>query len=344
MLPLCGGGLTALVEVSNLKKYFAVRRGLLQRSTGLLKAVDGVSFDIDAGECFSLVGESGSGKTTLGRCIMRLIEPTEGEIRFQGDDLLALKGRELRRRRRHFQMVFQDPYGSLNPRMRIDRALAEPLIVHRIVEPQNRRQRLEELLDLVGLPQESLGRYPHEFSGGQRQRIGIARALATEPQFLVADEPVSGLDVSVRAQIINLLVDLQKRLGLSMLFIAHDLAVVEQIADRVGVMYLGRIVELGPRSGVFASPQHPYTASLLSAVPVPEPGRTRDRIILTGDSPSPLTPPSGCPFHPRCPIARSECATERPELQAVAVGHQVACHFPGELGVETGLDQTMAQF
>jgi oligopeptide/dipeptide ABC transporter ATP-binding protein len=313
---------------------------LLQRSTGVLKAVDGVSLDIAAGECFSLVGESGSGKTTLGRSIMRLIEPTSGAIRFQGDDLTSLKPGELRRRRRYFQMVFQDPYGSLNPRMRIDRALAEPLIVHRVVQPNLRDQRLRELMDLVGLPAEALRRYPHEFSGGQRQRIGIARALATEPLFLVADEPVSGLDVSIRAQIINLLVDLQRRLSLAILFIAHDLAVVEQIADRVGVMYLGRIVEMGSRKRIFASPQHPYTASLLSAVPVPETDRAKKRIVLAGDSPSPMDPPAGCPFHPRCPIARTGCATDIPRLQEVATGHEVACHFPGELESEAGLQAT----
>jgi oligopeptide/dipeptide ABC transporter ATP-binding protein len=308
-----------------------VRRGLLQRVTGQVKALDGISLDIAQGECFALVGESGSGKTTFGRCVLRLQEPTAGVVRFQGEDLLALPPAELRQRRKHFQVVFQDPYGSLNPRMRVHSILSEPLEVHDMVPETERTERIEELLTLVGLTKDAGRRFPHEFSGGQRQRIGIARALAPEPSLLVADEPVSALDVSVRAQIINLLVDLQNRFGLTMIFIAHDLAVVEQTADRVGVMYLGRIVELGPTRDIFAAPQHPYTVSLLSAVPVADPTRRRERILLAGEPPSPLSPPPGCPFHPRCPIAKDRCREEEPVLTESTDGRQVACHYPGEL-------------
>ncbi len=323
--------MSALLEARGLRKEFPVQRGVLRRTTGRVRAVAGVDIALEAGECFGLVGESGSGKTTLGRCLLRLIEPTAGELRFRGEELLGLKPRELRRRRRWLQMIFQDPYGSLNPRMSVGRILSEPLEVHGTVPRAQRSRRVAELLTLVGLPAEAADRYPHEFSGGQRQRIGVARAVAPEPALIVADEPVSALDVSVRAQIVNLLADLQQRLGLTLLFIAHDLAVVEQIADRVGVMYLGRIVELAPVAELFARPLHPYTVSLLSAVPVPEPARTRQRILLPGEPPSPLDPPSGCAFHPRCPIARPRCAEEEPPLAAAGPGRLVACHYPGEL-------------
>jgi peptide/nickel transport system ATP-binding protein/oligopeptide transport system ATP-binding protein len=322
-----------LVEIRGLRKDFPVRRGPLQRVQGVVRAVDGVDLDLLAGECFALVGESGSGKTTLGRCLVRLIEPTAGSIRFAGEDLLALGGEALRRRRRDFQMVFQDPYASLDPRMRIGETLWEPLAVHRLAPRAEKRQRVAALLEMVGMPAAAAARYPHEFSGGQRQRIGIARALATRPRLVVADEPVSALDVSVRAQVVNLLARLQRELGTTLLFIAHDLAVVEQLADRVAVLYLGRVVEEAPAPALFARPQHPYTVSLLSAVPVPDPGRARQRIVLPGELPSPLEPPSGCPFHPRCPIARPRCAVEPPPLREVLPGHRAACHYAGELDV-----------
>jgi oligopeptide/dipeptide ABC transporter ATP-binding protein len=321
---------TAILEVEDLSKEFPVRRGLLLRQQGSVKAVDRVSLRLREGECFALVGESGSGKTTLAHSIIRLIEPSAGRILYRGRDLLTLPPRELRRQRREFQMVFQDPYGSLNPRMTVRKILAEPIEVHRLVSKSALPDRLRELLALVGMPEDALDRYPHEFSGGQRQRIGIARALATEPSLLLADEPVSALDVSVRAQIVNLLVDLQRRLGLTLLFIAHDLAVVEQIADRVGVMYLGRLVEVGRTDELFARPRHPYTVSLLSAVPVPDPASGRERLLLPGESPSPLEPPSGCAFHPRCPIARQRCAADEPEL-AGGPDWPVACHYPDEM-------------
>ncbi len=327
--------MTALVEIQDLSKHFPVQRGLLQRTKGYVHALERVDLTLEEGEFFALVGESGSGKTTLGRCILRLIEPTDGRILFQGEDLAKLSGRELRRRRGRFQMIFQDPYGSLNPRMRVERILSEPLEVHRTVPSTERRQRVKDLLELVGVQADAGRRFPHEFSGGQRQRIGIARALAPEPSFIVADEPVSALDVSVRAQIINLLVDLQRRFGLTLLFIAHDLAMVEHVADRVGVMYLGRIVEIGPKEEIFSAPRHPYTVSLLSAVPVPYPDTGRQRIVLPGEPPSPVEPPSGCPFHPRCPIARPRCSHEEPPLEEVSPGHRVSCHYPGELVPES---------
>jgi len=320
-----------LVETRGLVKEFPVRRGLLRRTVGALRAVDGVDLTISKGECVALVGESGSGKTTLGRCLLRLIQPTGGDIEFRGEDLLALSGANLRRARRDFQMVFQDPYGSLNPRMKVGRIIAEPLEVHRLVPRAGRRARVEELLDLVGLPTSAADRFPHEFSGGQRQRIGIARALATEPALLIADEPVSALDVSVQAQVINLLMRLRRQLDLTLLVIAHDLGVVRRIADRVAVMYLGRIVELADNESLFTRPQHPYTVSLLSAVPVANPQRQGKRIVLGGELPSPVDPPSGCGFHPRCPIVEERCRRERPPLDEVDAGHSSACHLPGQM-------------
>jgi peptide/nickel transport system ATP-binding protein len=334
-----GGKAMALVEARRLVKSFPVKRGVLQRTVAAVQAVRGVELRIAEGETYALVGESGSGKTTLGRCLIRLIEPTSGQVLFRGEELTGMAPRELRRQRRHFQMVFQDPYGSLNPRMRIGKILAEPLAIHDVVAKSDRESEVDRLLDLVGLPASSKSRFPHEFSGGQRQRIGIARALAPRPQFVVADEPVSALDVSIQAQIVNLLKDLQERLDLALLFIAHDLAVVAETSDRVGVMYLGRLVEEGTTSSVFGSPQHPYTVSLLSAVPVPEPGTGRRRIILPGEPPSPTDPPGGCPFHTRCPIAEDRCRNEEPKLVSTPPGQAAACHFPGALS-SSGAENT----
>ena len=316
-----------LLEVRNLTKHFPIRTGLLQRTTGAVKAVDGVSFDVYPGETLALVGESGCGKTTTGRSILRLIEPTSGTVRFDGTDVLALRGETLRRLRRRMQIIFQDPYGSLNPRMTVGAAIKEGLIVHGLAEGSDADRRVSILLDEVGLRAEFASRYPHEFSGGQRQRIGIARALAVEPSFIVCDEPVSALDVSVQAQVVNLLRDLQRDRGLSYLFIAHDLAVVAHMADRVAVMYLGRIVELAPRRAIFSTPLMPYTQALLSAVPVPDPTAKRQRILLPGDPPSPSNPPSGCVFHPRCPnpLKDAECTRVVPPLEEKAPGHFVAC-------------------
>ena len=328
--------MSELLELRGLTKEFPIRSAFLRRRLGTVTAVAGVDLDIAAGETVALVGESGSGKSTLGRMIVRLSEPTSGSIRFGGEDLLALAAGDLRRARRRFQVVFQDPYGSLNPRMRIGDALLEPLLVHGLVDRRDRaarRARVEAMLDEVGLPREAAGRYPHEFSGGQRQRIGIARALAPQPELLVADEPVSALDLSVRAQIVNLLANLQASRGIAMLFIAHDLALVEQIADRIAVLYLGRIVEQGPAAEVLRAPLHPYTASLIAAVPrVRAAGVARPDRAPAGEPPSPAAPPPGCPFHPRCPVARALCRSERPTLtaggQARQMARQVACHFP----------------
>jgi peptide/nickel transport system ATP-binding protein/oligopeptide transport system ATP-binding protein len=321
--------MTSLIAAEGLVKHFALRPGLLGSRRGRVRALEGVDLAVEPGECLAVVGESGSGKSTLARLLVRLLEPTAGRVLFRGQDLATLGGEPLRRLRRRFQIVFQDPYGSLNPRMRIGRALAEPLAAHGLAPRGERSDRVAELLERVGLPRDAARRFPHEFSGGQRQRIAIARALATGPELIVADEPVSALDVSVRAQIVNLLAELQAGLGLGLIFIAHDLAVVEQIADRVAVLYLGRVVEQAERHRLFAAPQHPYTAGLLAAVPVPEPGRRR-RAVVGGEPPSPVEPPSGCPFHPRCPIARPRCAGERPALVEVLPGHLAACHFPGE--------------
>ncbi len=320
----------SLLEVKNLIKSYPVRRGVFSRISGFLTAVDDVSFFINEGESFGLVGESGCGKTTLGRCVLRLIEPTSGEIHFDGDNLLQLSGKEMRLRRRKIQMIFQDPYGSLNPRMRASTIIEEPLLIHKIGTKEERRARVSGLMEMVGLDPAYRNRYPHEFSGGQRQRIGIARALALNPKLIVADEPVSSLDVSVQAQIINLLKDLQHQLQLTFLFIAHDLSVVQHFCDRVAVMYLGKIVESAPGDAIFARPLHPYTISLLNSVPVTDPAERRKRDVLKGEVPSPVRPPSGCHFHPRCPLAVERCRQERPALRNIAKERQVACHLVDE--------------
>ena len=321
----------ALLEVRNLRKYFPITRGLIfQRHAGDVKAVDGVNLTIRRGETLGLVGESGCGKSTTGRTILQLERPTEGQVVFDGRDLTQLKGEELRRMRRHFQMIFQDPYASLNPRMTVGDIVGEPLEIHHLTKRAQTRERVQELLQIVGLNPSFVNRYPHEFSGGQRQRIGIARALAVNPDFIVCDEPVSALDVSIRAQVLNLLDALQQQFKLTYLFIAHDLAVVRHISDRVAVMYLGRIVELADRDALYANPKHPYTRALLSAVPIPSPRieRKRERIILIGDAPSPANPPPGCPFHTRCPIAQKGlCDVQVPEWREIVPGQWVACHL-----------------
>jgi oligopeptide transport system ATP-binding protein len=319
----------ALVEARELVVEFRVSARDWRAKTQRLRAVDGASFDVWRGETLALVGESGCGKTTLGRTLLRLYEPAEGTVRFDGVDLASLSGEGLRAFRRRAQMIFQDPYASLNPRMKVEEVIAEPLRAHGAGSRAERAARVKELLELVGLPAVAARRFPHAFSGGQRQRIGIARALALRPELVVADEPVSALDVSIQAQIVNLLKDIQDELGLTLLFIAHDLAVVRQIASRVAVMYLGKIVELGPRDTIFDDPRHPYTQSLLSAVPVPDPAleRARERIVLPGDVPSPITPPAGCRFHTRCPYAMPHCQTIEPELRQTPDGREVACHL-----------------
>jgi oligopeptide transport system ATP-binding protein len=340
-----------LVEADALKVHFPIRSGILQRERGQVRAVDGVDLSIGRGETLGLVGESGCGKSTLGRALIRLREATAGSVRFDGQDLGRMAPRELRRLRRRMQIIFQDPYGSLDPRMTVGAIIAEPIETHRLARGRARVERVEELLRLVGLDPRFMARYPHEFSGGQRQRIGVARALAVEPEFIVCDEPISALDVSIQGQVLNLLMDLRSRFGLTYLFIAHDLAAVRHISDRVAVMYLGRVVELGTTRTVYASPAHPYTRALLSAVPVPNPAleRQRRRVILVGDVPSPADPPPGCRFHTRCwlyeRLARPEsCRTVQPELRAVGAGQEAACHYAEEaltsdVGVVPSRDQ-----
>jgi oligopeptide/dipeptide ABC transporter ATP-binding protein len=319
---------TAMLEVKNLKVHYPVRRGVFQRSHQFVKAVDDVSFSIDPGETLGLVGESGCGKTTLGRAIVKLIDPTAGSIRLEGEDIAGLSGGELRARRRKFQVIFQDPYNSLDPRLTAGEIVGEALDIHLLAQGKGERQgRIEALFKSVGLDAGQTSRYPHEFSGGQRQRIGIARALAVEPKLIVCDEPVSALDVSVQAQIINLLQDVQRERGVAYLFVAHDLAVVEHISRRIMVMYLGKIVETGEARAVVQRPKHPYTQALISAVPQIEPETQRKRIILTGEIPSPMDPPAGCPFHPRCPMAEARCRSEAPAYREIEPGHWASCHF-----------------
>jgi peptide/nickel transport system ATP-binding protein len=317
-----------LLEVNDLKKHFVVRSGLLGTSAATVSAVDGVSFTIDKGETLALVGESGCGKSTVGRCILRLFDITAGHVVLDGQRIDDLSPGALRPLRRRMQVVFQDPFSSLNPRLRVRDILAEPIRNFGLAKSgADLKERVARLMDVVRLPRDAINRWPHEFSGGQRQRIGIARALAAEPDLIVCDEAVSALDVSVKAQIVNLLQDLQKELGLALLFISHDLAIVEHMTHRVAVMYLGKIVELGAKRQIFAEPKHPYTQALLSAVPVPEPGAARQRIVLQGDVPSPINPPSGCRFHTRCPYVFGRCRIEEPPLRPIATGHFAACHL-----------------
>jgi oligopeptide transport system ATP-binding protein len=318
-----------ILRVENLKKYFPIRRGVFQRHVGDVKAVDGVSFDVYRGETLGLVGESGCGKTTTGRTIIRLYEPTDGHVHFEGADLAAVRGGPLRQMRRKMQMIFQDPYASLSPRMSVLGIVGEPMEVHRVASGKERKDRVAELLELVGLDPAFMNRYPHEFSGGQRQRIGLARSLALNPDLIICDEPISALDVSIQAQVVNLLEDLQEKLGLTYIFIAHDLSMVRHISNRVAVMYLGKIVELTDRETLYSNPLHPYTQALLSAVPVPDPfiEEKRQRIILEGDLPSPANPPQGCNFNTRCPVAIDTCFEVEPEFIEVAPGHSCACHL-----------------
>jgi oligopeptide/dipeptide ABC transporter ATP-binding protein len=315
-----------LVEVRNLKKYFPIKKGIFSRTADYVKAVDGLDFSILKGETLGLVGESGCGKSTTGRTILQLLNPTEGEVIYEGKNLVGMKSSDLRRLRKDMQMVFQDPYASLNPRLTVGEIISEPLEIHKLYHGKEKEKRVDELLNVVGLNSYHAKRYAHEFSGGQRQRIGIARALALNPKLIVADEPVSALDVSIQSQVINLLQDLQDQFQLTYLFIAHDLSVVKHISDRVGVMYLGRIVELSEKHDLYDSPMHPYTKALLSAVPIPNPTLKKERIVLQGDVPSPSNPPSGCTFHPRCSECMDICRTEKPKLQEVH-GRFVACHL-----------------
>lgn len=318
-----------LLEVDDLFMHFPIYRGVIRRQVGAVRAVDGISFSVKKGETLGLVGESGCGKSTTGRTILQLYKPTAGKVTFEGVDLVALRGEQLRKMRRKMQMIFQDPYASLNPRMTVGQIVEEPLMVHGIINSRERKDRVKSLLDLVKMNPSFSDRYPHEFSGGQRQRIGVARALALNPSFIVCDEPISALDVSIQAQVVNLLEELQAKFNLTYLFIAHDLSMVRHISDRVAVMYLGVIMELADRDDIYDNPLHPYTQALLSAVPVPDPvvEAKRQRTILKGDVPSPANPPSGCRFRTRCPIAEAICAEERPEFRELKPGHFVACHF-----------------
>ncbi len=318
-----------LLKVEDLKMHFPIYRGVFQRQVGAVRAVDGISFDVYRGETLGLVGESGCGKSTTGRTILQLYKPTDGQIHFEGADLVTLHGEDMRRMRRKMQMIFQDPYASLNPRMTVEQIVGEPLMVHNVATGKEIEERVKHLLELVGLNPAFSTRYPHEFSGGQRQRVGVARALALQPSFIICDEPISALDVSIQAQVVNLLEELQEQFNLTYLFIAHDLSMVRHISKRVAVMYLGVIVELTDRDELYSSPLHPYTQALLSAVPIPDPvlDAQRKRTILEGDVPSPANPPSGCRFRTRCPIAQSVCAESRPEFREVKPGHFVACHL-----------------
>jgi peptide/nickel transport system ATP-binding protein/oligopeptide transport system ATP-binding protein len=328
--PLAGTSGDALLEVNNLKKHFPIKGGILRRTVATVKAVDGVSFSVRRGETLGLVGESGCGKTTTGRTVLRLEEATAGEVVFEGKDVLKAGGRQLKALRRDMQIVFQDPYASLDPRLTVGESIAEGLEIHGIGTANERRERVREVLGRVGLHAGQANRFPHEFSGGQRQRIGIARALIMEPKLIVCDEPVSALDVSIQSQVLNLLKNLQREFGLTYLFIAHNLAVVEHISDRVGVMYLGKMVELSSRDDLFREPLHPYTKALISAIPNPDPTQRRERIVLQGDVPSPINPPAGCRFHPRCWIARPICSEQEPPLEEKRKGHFAACHFAGQ--------------
>ncbi len=318
-----------LLKVKNLVKHFPVKGGVFSKTVDKVHAVDGVSFDIASGETLGMVGESGCGKSTTGRCVLRLIAPTSGQIWFDGKDVTDVTTVQLRGLARDMQIIFQDPYASLNPRMTVGAIVGEALIIHKLAaSAQERDDQVVALLETVGLHPDHLRRYPHEFSGGQRQRIGIARALAVKPRLIICDEPVSALDVSIQAQVINLLEDLQEKMGLTYLFIAHDLSVVEHISQRVAVMYLGRIVEIAPSRDLYTTPRHPYTEALLSAVPIPDPTVNRKRVVLEGDVPNPINPPAGCHFHPRCPRAQERCKIEAPVLREMAPGCQAACHFP----------------
>lgn len=316
-----------LLEIKNLKTYYPVKGGFFRRTIGNVKAVDNVSFEIKKGETLGLVGESGCGKSTTGRTIIRLLNATEGEILFEGKDITKLRGKTLQAIRQDIQMVFQDPYASLNPMQMVGDIVSEPIRNFKNVSMKDLKDEVMDLLNKVGLPEDAYYKYAHEFSGGQRQRIGIARALALRPKLIIADEPVSALDVSVQSQVLNLLKELQKEFDLTFLFIAHDLSVVKHMSDRIGVMYLGNMVEIADRNSMYAEPLHPYTQALISAIPMPDPRRKKERIVLEGDVPSPLNPPTGCPFHPRCPAAMAECSQVKPALKEVKPGHQVACHL-----------------